>query len=267
MISPAAAKPPTPNLIASLQIWKIFLVGLLIAGAWALLKWTRTFVERLEKGNPRLRFLLQQIQPPFRIAIWFVTILAAADILAPSQEAFLALLGSAALAIGLGLQDLLKSLIGGLVIVVDRPFQIGDRIKLGDTYGEVKHIGLRSVKIQQSNGMLVTVPNSEAITRFIYNANGGVPESIVSVDVGLSRKADTNRVISICKEVAVCCPYTHLGRDIKVKLREDTRKFRTIVVTIQAYVYDHRFESAMKTELLRRVNQQFLAKGMPEGLS
>jgi hypothetical protein len=126
---------------------------------------------------------------------------------------------------------------------------------------------LRSVKIQQSNGMLVTVPNSEAITRFIYNANGGVPESIVSVDVGLSRNADTNRVISICKEVAVCCPYTHLGRDIKVKLREDTRKFRTIVVTIQAYVYDHRFESAMKTELLRRVNQQFLAKGMPEGLS
>jgi small-conductance mechanosensitive channel len=126
-----------------------------------LLKWVRGFLDGLEKHNPRLRFMLRQVEPPLRIAIWFGAILLSAEVLAPSQDAFLAALGSAALAIGLGLQDLIKNLIGGMVIVVDRPFQIGDRVKLAEAYGEVKQIGLRSTKVYTDTGMLVTIPNSD----------------------------------------------------------------------------------------------------------
>jgi hypothetical protein len=81
-----------------------------------LLKWVREFIDGLEKHNPRLRVMLRQAEAPLRIAIWFGAILLSAEVLAPSQDAFLAALGSAALAIGLGLQDLIKNLIGGIVV-------------------------------------------------------------------------------------------------------------------------------------------------------
>jgi small-conductance mechanosensitive channel len=256
-----SAKAPQSSVLGSLTPAKIFFVVVLITATWLLLKWTKGFLDGLEKHNPRLRFLLRQVEPPVRIAIWFIAILVVAEILAPSQDAFLAALGSAALAIGLGLQDLIKNLIGGLVVVVDRPFQVGDRIKMGEAYGEVKQIGLRSTKVQTASGMLVTIPNAEVLTKLIFNANSGVAESAVSAELALPHDADADRAMSICHEVALCCPYTHLGHEIEVSLHEEAR-FSAMIVTIQAYVYDHRFEGAMKTELLRRARHEFLAQGI-----
>jgi small-conductance mechanosensitive channel len=247
------------NLFAQLSIVKIFFVVVLVVAVWILLKWIRGFFDGLEKHNPRLRFLIRQIEAPLRIALWFAALLLSAEILAPSKNAFLAALGSAALAIGLGLQDLIKNLIGGLVVIVDRPFQTGDRVRFGDAYGEVKQIGLRSTKVLSDDGTLVTIPNADALTKLIYNANVGVPECMVSAELALPAGADVDQALNLCREIAVCCPYTHLGRHVEVDLHEENRRSKVMLIVIQAYVYDHRFESAMKTEILRRTHREFLA--------
>ena len=250
------------NVLDYLSPGKVVFVAILVAGAWVLLKWMRGFLDGLEKLNPRLRFLLRQVEPPLRIAIWFAALLISAEILAPSKNAFLAALGSAALAIGLGLQDLIKNLIGGMVVVVDRPFQTGDRIKLAEAYGEVKQIGLRSTKVFTDDDRLVTIPNSDVLTKLIFNANAGVAESVVLAEVVLPSDADADKAMEICREVAVCCPYTHLSREIEVDMTEDERRKDITMLTIKAYVYDHRFESAMKTDLLRRARHEFMVQGI-----
>ncbi|MGC1299845.1 MAG: mechanosensitive ion channel domain-containing protein, partial [Alloacidobacterium sp.] len=206
------------NLLAQLSIIKMLTVVVLVVLAWVLLKWVRGIFDRLERHNPRLRFLVRQVEQPLRIAIWFAAILLAAEILAPSRNAFLAALGSAALAIGLGLQDLIKNLIGGLVVIVDRPFQTGDRVQFGNAWGEVKQIGLRSTKVLTDEGMLVTIPNADVLTKLIFNANVGVAECMVSADVALPAGSDVDQALNICREVAVCSPYTHLGRQVEVDL-------------------------------------------------
>jgi small-conductance mechanosensitive channel len=249
------------SLLTHLSATKILFVAVLVAATFVLLRWIRGFLDGLERGNPRLRFLLRQVEPPVRIAIWFAAILVSAEILAPSQNAFLAALGSAALAIGLGLQDLIKNLIGGLVVIVDRPFQTGDRVKLGEAFGEVKQIGLRSTRVLADDGMLITIPNSDVLNKLIFNANAGVAECVVSAEIVLPADADADRALYICHEIAVCCPYSHLGRHIEVELNEDTRHSRTIL-TVQAHVYDHRFAAAMKTEILRRSRRELLACGL-----
>jgi MscS family membrane protein len=218
----------------------------------------RGVLNGLEKHNPRLRFLLRQIEPPLRIAIWFAALLISAEILAPSRDAFLATLGSAALAIGLGLQDLIKNLIGGLVVIVDRPFQTGDKVEFGEGRGEVKQIGLRSTRIMTDNGVMVTIPNSAVLTKAIFNANAGVAECVVEADMTLPADADADRALRMCREIAVCCPYTHLGRPIETELTEDPKRAREMRVAISAYVYDHRFAAAMKSDLLRRARREFL---------
>lgn len=250
------------NLFHQLSPIKFFFVVVLVIAAWVLLKWVRGFFDRVEKHNPRLRFLVRQIEPPLRIVIWFAAVLLSAEILAPSQNAFLAALGSAALAIGLGLQDLIKNLIGGLVVIVDRPFQTGDRVQFGNAHGEVTQIGLRSTKLLTDDGMLVTIPNADVLTKPIFNANAGVAECMVSAKLPLPDGVDVDQVLSLCRKVAVCCPYTHLARHVEVEIEEDKRRSTTTLLLIQAYVYDHRFASAMKTEILRRTRREFLAHGI-----
>jgi small-conductance mechanosensitive channel len=250
------------RVLAQLTIGKILFVGLLIFITWVFLKLLRSFRDKFESHNPRLRFLVRQIEPPLRILIWFGGLLIAAEILAPSKEAFLGALASAALAIGLGLQDLIKNLIGGLVIVTDRPYQIGDRVKLGAAYGEVVQIGLRSTKIRTGEGILATVPNSEVLTNLTFNSSGGVAESMISAEVSLPHSADPDQVIRIGREVAVSCPYTHLERPIEVELDDKGPGGRFMRLSIRAHVYDHRYESAMQTDMLRRAKHEFLACGV-----
>jgi small-conductance mechanosensitive channel len=244
---------------------KALFVAVLITATWVLLKWMRGFLDGLEKHNPRLRFFLRQVEPPLRIVIWFGALIVSAEILAPSKNAFVAALGSAALAIGLGLQDLIKNLIGGLVIVADRPYQTGDRVKVGEAYGEVVQIGLRSTKILAPDGMLVTVPNADILTRLTFNANAGVAECMVSAEVPLPHDTDADEAMRICQEIAVSCPYTHLGRNIEVELYDQKTRPHLTVVNITAYVYDHRYEPAMRTDLLRRAKHEFAARGLVQG--
>src|SRR5262245_49217743 len=194
------------SVVAQFTIGKILFAAVLIAVTWMLLRWLNGFLDRIASHNVRLRFLLRQVEPPLRIVVWFAALLIAAQVVAPSKDAFWSALCSAALAIGLGLHDLVKNLIGGLVVVADRPYQVGERIRMADAYSEVVQIGLRSTKILTSNSALVTVPNSETLTHVIFNANAGVAESMVSVDVATPFGADPDLVLQIGREVAVSCP-------------------------------------------------------------
>ena len=243
--------------IAQLSIGKLFFAVLIIAATWLLLKWISRFFLRLETHNPRMRFLANQIQPPLRIFLWFSALLLVVDIVAPSRDAFLAVLGSAALAIGLGLQDLIKNLVGGLVIVADVPYQTGDRVRIGHAYGEVVHIGLRSTKILTSDGRLAAIPNSEILTQQTFNANRSVPESMVTTDINLPRGIEPDVMLRIGREVAISCPYTHLGRPVSVALEDKDPRLSSVKLSIEAYIYDHRYEPDMQTDILRRAYREF----------
>ena len=249
------------KLIAQLTLGKLLFAVLLITATWLLLKWIRGLFRRLETHNPRMRFLVNQLQPPLRIFVWFASLLIVVDVLAPSRDAFLAVLGSAALAIGLGLQDLIKNLVGGLVIVADVPFQTGDRLRVGQAYGEVVHIGLRSTKLLTPNGMLVAIPNSEILTQQTFNANAGVPESMVVTEINLPRGIDPDIALRVGREIAVSCPFTHLGRPVTADLEDHGSWHQFVKLSIAAYVYDHRYEPAMQTDILRRAHHEFKALG------
>jgi small-conductance mechanosensitive channel len=166
------------KLLSQVSTGKVLFVILAIGVTWIILRWLRGIFGRLEHQNPRLRFLARRVEPPLRILVWFAALLVCLEVLAPSQNAFVAALGSAALAIALGAQDLIKNLIGGLVIVADRPYQNGDSVKIGEAQGEVEHIGLRSTKVTTSTGVRVTIPNAEVLSRFTYNASGASPSAL-----------------------------------------------------------------------------------------
>ncbi len=251
-----------PKLLSQISTAKVLFVILVLAGTWVILRWLRGIFSRLENQNPRLRFLARRTEPPLRILVWFGALLLSLEVLAPSQNAFLAALGSAALAIALGAQDLIKNLIGGLVIVADRPYQIGDSVKVGEAQGEVEHIGLRSTKLMTTSGVRVTIPNAEMLSRFSFNASSGVPECAVTTELHVPHGADPEILVRIGRELAISSPYTHLGHSIGVSLDDTDPRLHVLKLSISAYVYDHRYTSAMQTDILRRTRRELVACGI-----
>jgi hypothetical protein len=69
-------------------------------------------------------------------------------------------------------------------------------------------------------------------------------------------------VLGIGREVAVSSPYTHLGRPIELEISDKGLNNRFMRLTISAYVYDHRYEQAMQSDILRRAKRELLARGV-----
>jgi hypothetical protein len=95
-----------------------------------------------------------------------------------------------------------------------------------------------------------------------FNANVGVAECMATAEIALPRAADPDQVLRIGQEIAISCPFTHLGRDIEVELDDKGLGQYFMKLSIRAHVYDHRYESAMQTDLVRRAKREFLACGI-----
>ena len=174
--------------------------------AWFLVRLTSRLFTLLSEKIPRARFLAKLLAPVTRIGLWFLAIFAVVSILAPSGETWIASIGSMALALGLGAQDLIKNVIGGLVVLIDRPYQLGDRVKIGEAYGEIDHIGLRSTKLTTPEDTRVTIPNAIILTNQVSNANSGVPDCQVVTDMYLPIDTDPDLASRIGYEAAYTCP-------------------------------------------------------------
>ncbi len=80
-------------------------------------------------------------------------------------------LGLGGLAFALAAQDLVSNLFGGVAILVDKPFKIGDRVKVGDVDGFVREIGLRTTRIETFGGTMIVVPNSKMVDSIVENVS------------------------------------------------------------------------------------------------
>jgi small-conductance mechanosensitive channel len=78
-------------------------------------------------------------------------------------------IGLSTLAIALGLQDVLKSVAGGVVIILERPFEIGDRIRIKDLTGEVVDVHVRHIVLRMDNGHVALAPNGLLFTEPFEN--------------------------------------------------------------------------------------------------
>lgn len=109
--------------------------------------------------------------------------------------------GVASLAVALAAQETLSNMLGGFVILVDRPFRVGDVIELADgKVGEVLEIGLRSTRIKQFDGNALVVPNKDMANSRITNYALPNPSAAIRVTVGVHYSTDIDRAKQILLE-------------------------------------------------------------------
>jgi small-conductance mechanosensitive channel len=173
-----------------------------------------------------------------------------------SSTQLLAASGLFGAALGFGLQDLFANVIGGLALLVEKPYQVGDKIAVGDHYGEVVDIGLRSTRLLTNDDSTVAVPNYQAITEPVSNANGGNPEMMVVVEFHVVADADLPRAMAIVEDAIATSKYVYVTDERPYVVRaEDEPYYRSI--RGKAYVNDLRNEFAFESDVTERVIAAF----------
>jgi small-conductance mechanosensitive channel len=119
----------------------------------------------------------------------------------------LALLGSAlGLGVGLGLQPTVANFVAGLILLIERPVKLGDRIDVGGTNGEVMRIGGRSTWVCTNDNEVIIVPNSDFITNRITNWTANDPKVRFALKVGVGYQSNPQQVKAILLERAAAHP-------------------------------------------------------------
>ncbi len=111
------------------------------------------------------------IRKAVKIFVIIVSILVTSQNLGMNVTGLLASLSIGGLAVGLAAQDTLSNLFGAVAIFADKPFRVGDRIQLDSIDGTVEAIGLRSTRVRNMEGFLVTIPNKTMANASIINVS------------------------------------------------------------------------------------------------
>jgi small-conductance mechanosensitive channel len=106
------------------------------------------------------------------------------------------------LGLGFGLQQIMNNFVSGLILLFERPVQVGDSIQLGDLGGDVLRIGIRSSTLLTPQGAEVIVPNSRMIEEKVTNWTLSDRRRRIDLDVGVTGDTDPERIITLLADIA-----------------------------------------------------------------
>lgn len=200
---------------------------------------------------PILSFLIYT----FTIYIIFKSII---QLTSTQVLAFSGLIGAA---LGFGIKDLFANIVGGIVIIFENPYGIGDKIELGEYYGEVKNIGLRSTKIRTSDDSQIYIPNYLLFTESLSNSNSGSPEMLVVTNFYINHTSNIDKAKNIVEQAIITSKYVYISDDKPYNVFvEDNTHY--INIKAKAYVNDLRNEYKFKSEITNRVLNKYSKEGI-----
>jgi small-conductance mechanosensitive channel len=228
----------------------------------ALLLWAiKRLADRLGKRFNERRLLLQQLSTMLRFSIYLVTFVAVLrSVFRLDRQTMLALTGTIAVSVGFALKDLAASVLAGITILFDRPFQVGDRVTFGNVYGEICSIGLRSVRLTTLDDSLVTIPNNKFLTDVVTSGNSGELTMQVVIDFYIAQNAELERAKRIVYEAVRTSRFVFLERPVVVLVSDMiSQGYLVTQLRAKAYVLDVRYEKAFSSDVTERVKRAFIS--------
>lgn len=177
-----------------LESFLVLVLGLLLAAA------ARLAVRRLSAG----RLSVQAALLTGRVVYYGILAIVAIQVLGKFNVDLSLLLGAAGVltvAVGFAAQTATSNLISGLFLIGERPFAIGDVVRVGSTTGEVLSIDLLSVKLRTFDNLLVRLPNETLLKSEIINLTA-FPIRRADLMIGVAYKENLGRVREVLMEVA-----------------------------------------------------------------
>lgn len=200
------------------------------------------------------------------IALGLTAVIISLDILGINVMPFIAGAGIVGVAIGFAAKDTLSNLIAGILLIIDRPFEVGDRIEVWSTpagsssWGDVIEIGLRATKIKTTDNLVVIIPNNEIMMRDIVNYTINSSSIRVRVNIGVAYDTDIDKAKQAIVGVAKSVPWVMDDPAPKVVVRN----FGESSVDLQLRVWIQNARKRMDTisEITDKVKAAFDKAGI-----
>lgn len=248
------------SVVKIFSLARLILTIIVLALTYFAVKIMTTLLARIVTRRARLAPRLRKFIPLVTFGFWFLAFyFIIVGIFARSPLSILIILGVLALALGIASHQLLRDLVGGLVILLERPFHLGDRVRIGEHAGEVIKIGLRAFHLASAGGEVIVVPNAEIMRQAIANSNPGAVESQVTAELLLPAEVEIETAKKIAFEAAAVSPYFYSRRPITVQVDEEYKSELLTKIIVKAYVFDVRYEQELRSgiiETARRGLQQ-----------
>lgn len=199
-----------PRFLAALVVISLF---------WAVaagVRWLMRIIFRRIVEDLTVENLIKQVA---YYAVWALGLIVAADALGFDPQTVITGLGLTGLALGFALKDIISNFVSGILILVLRPFELGDQIVVGETEGSVERIELRATQIRNYDGRVVMVPNADVFTSRITN-NTANPVRRGSVDMFIGYDADLRTAIKTMETAAQTADGTLDEPKASVRVRE-----------------------------------------------
>ncbi len=243
------------------ELAKVIKALIVIAVGVVASRLVKATLDKLGEGRARRRLLAKKIASFSRLGIFaFATYLVVLTFFDAEEHrtALLGLGGTLAVTIGFALKDTASSVMAGVLILVDQPFQVGDRVEFQGTYGEVTEIGLRTVRIVTLDDNEVSIPNNKFLTEAVSSGNAGALDMMIVIPFYIAIDENFALAKKIVYEATVASKYVFLNKPVEITLHDEViGRYLTTVVQSRAYVIDTRYELDFKTDVTERVKRAF----------
>jgi small conductance mechanosensitive channel len=193
------------------------LVTLLI-GFWLINKISRMFSQTLEKrgiDDTVKPFLQSMISVGLKVLLLF----SVAGIFGIETASFIAVFGAMAFAIGMALQGSLSHFASGIMLLVFKPYKVGDLVELGGKVGVVEAIQIFNTILLTPDNKKITIPNGVVTSDVITNISGQ-GEIRVDMSFGIGYSDDIDRAKTVIQEVADKCPQILKSKSVDIFVSE-----------------------------------------------
>ena len=243
---------------------KVIAIIVVLIGTYVANRLITFLLGNLAEKQSSYRLLLKRLVPFLNVLIWSSAIFfIIAGIISPPIETILTVGASVGIAVGFAAQDILKNIFGGFIIILDRPFQVGDKIEIDDFYGEVTEIGLRSTRIVTPDDSLVSIPNADIVSNSVSNSNSGALDCQVVASIFLPVTVPVDEVKEIARNAALTSRYCYLKKPIAVMAENKVYENNYVLqLKVKAYVLDIRYEFPLKSDITELMLTELNRRGL-----
>ena len=229
----------------------VLILGRIVAGMMR--GWTRRLLKRSKIDETLIPFVSSMV---YYLVIAFVVI-AVLGIFGIPVASFVVVLGAAGLAVGLALQGTLSSFAAGVMLLIFRPFRVGDLVETGGITGVVQELGIFTTTLSTPDNVKVIVPNSQVYGATISNYTD-IERRRVDMVAGISYGDDIGKAIEVITRVVKADPRVLADPEPQVAVSEMGDSSVNLVVRPWCMPADY---WGVKFELTRRMKEELEAAG------
>ena len=191
---------------------------------------------------------------------WILAIYTGINILGINLSSLAFMAGALGIGIGFGLQNVVNNFVSGIILLFDPSIQVGDMVQIGDDWGTVNRINIRTTIIQTFDNASLIIPNSEMVSNKVTNWSFKDPKVRRHVDVGVAYGSDVQLVHKILLQIVNDMP--EIMNDPAPRVDFTDFADSALIFRIRFWITSPEFWLAAPTELRFKIDEEFKKNGI-----